>query len=91
MNAQKNQQKKDLVIKMIKEIATLQFKAPKNVADKLDYILTSFLQDALDFEMGIRYIDSNLRRAKDNAEKIFWIQVIKVIRKYFDASKQIKD
>lgn len=90
MNLKKNNQKKDLVLKMIMELVELQSKAPKEVGKKLDYILKGFLHESLDFQNGIKYIDNILMNAKEEAEKIFWIMITKVIKKYFDESNKIK-
>ena len=84
MNVKQNKERKNEVLKMIKELAELQAKAPEKTSKKLDYITKGFLNDALDFSAGIHYIDNMMKRTKDNAEKVFWIQVLIIIRKYFE-------
>ena len=89
MNVHRNQQKKDLVLKMIKELVTLQTQVPKEAAKKLDYLLKGFLHDALDFEQGLYYINNNLMESRTIPMKIFWAQVVKIVRKYFDEAKKL--
>jgi len=89
MNVRKNQTKKDLVIKMIKELAELQSMVPNKMNNKLDYILIGFLHDTLDFEKGIRYVDNNMRESKELSIKVFWVQVLKIIKQYFDESNKL--
>lgn len=90
MNLKKNEIKKDLVINMIKELAKLQSKSPEIAGTKLDYLLKGFLNDSLDFENAIRYIDANLKKEKDVRMKVFWIIVVKIIQKYFEDSNKLK-
>jgi hypothetical protein len=89
MNLRKNQQRKDLVIKMIKEIAELQSQVPKYAAQKLNYLLKSFLHDSLDFEKGIIFINNNMKESKELPMKMFWIKVVQIVRKYFDESNKL--
>lgn len=90
MNLKKNNEKKDLVIKMVTELAKLSSEAPLYVNKKMDYLLRGFLQETIDFENGIRYIDNVMINAKDEAQKIFWIQVVKTVKNYFETSKKLK-
>jgi len=90
MNIKANKQKKDLIIKMIKELAEFYKKVPKEASNKLKYLLNGFLRDTLDFEKAILYIDNNLKEAKEIPMKAFWAQVVGVVRRYFDESKKLK-
>jgi hypothetical protein len=84
MNVKRNKERKEQVMDMIKEIAELQSQAPEKTAKKLDYILKGFLNDTLDFSNGIHYIDNMMKKTKSDGEKIFWIQVLVIIKKYFE-------
>jgi hypothetical protein len=87
MNLKKNNKRKELIIDMIKDLVLLQSQSPKYAANKLNYIVNGFIQDTIDFSKGINYIDSNLKNAKNETMKIFWIQVLNLVKKYFEEIK----
>jgi len=90
MNLTKNKKRKKLIIDMIMEIAKIQSKVPDYAGEKLNYILKGFLKETLDFEKAIKYININLEFSKDEPQKIFWITILNIIKKYFEESKNIK-
>jgi len=95
MNIKANEEKKELVIKMIKEIAefTRNLEKAKDIQSDIDtskVILQGFLKTAFDFEPLIRFVDDKLHKAKGVKSIAFWASLVKIIRKYFDEANQLK-
>jgi hypothetical protein len=83
--------KKDLILQMIKELVELQANAPTDyVQQRLKPILLGFLNNKLDFDKAIKYITINMEQSNSIINKIFWFNVIKVIKNYFNQVKRLK-
>ena len=95
MNIKANKEKKELVIKMIKEIAefTRDLEKAKDIQSDIatsKVILQGFLKTAFDFEPLIRFMDDKLHKAKGAKSIAFWASLVKIIRKYFDEANKLK-
>lgn len=95
MNLKANKEKKDLVIKMIREIAEFTRDLEKSKELQSDIatskvILQGFLQTAFDFEPLIRFVDNKLHIVKAPKSIAFWASLVKIIKKYFDEANKLK-
>lgn len=95
MNIKANKEKKELVIKMIKEIAefTRNLEKSKDIQPDIStskIILQGFLKTAFDFEPLIRFVDDRLHKAKGAKSIAFWASLVKIIKKYFEEANQLK-
>lgn len=93
MNLKANKQKKDLVLKMINEIAKFTRDLEKIPDIQKDIktsklILKGFLKEAFEFEPLIKIVDNKLHHVKGKSIT-FWTSLVKIIREYFEEAKKI--
>lgn len=68
---------------MLKELVELQMNAPTDyVAQHLRNILKGFLNNTLDLEKAITFIGINIEKSNSIMNKVFWFNVINIIKSY---------